>query len=66
MTLAKCERFSLFGQKWSNDVPDLNVAKFGISLVVVAVTWLYSFGGQSDEHQLQNLDENFEIERLNT
>jgi hypothetical protein len=59
-----CERFSLIDKKWHKDVPNLQQAKFSMTMMVMDKTWLYSFGGLSDTHGMDTGF--FQVERLNT
>jgi hypothetical protein len=63
-TLDHCERFDLVKKRWTDDVPRFNSRKFSMTMVKVDRTWLYSFGGVS-QNQLRN-SRNLVVERLNT
>lgn len=62
--LQTCERFDLTTQSWSQDVPDLSVGKFSMTMMVMDQTWIYSFGGASPA--FSEVPDGFEVERLDT
>ena len=44
-----CERFNLTTEKWSLDVPSLKEAKFSMTMMALDKTWIYSFGGATND-----------------
>lgn len=62
--LKSCERFDLNEDKWIQDVPDMQVEKFSMTMMLLDKTWLYSFGGASI--YFRDDLKNFEIERIDT
>ena len=62
--LNSCERFDLQTEKWSLDVPKMQVEKFSMTMMLMDKKWLYSFGGAT--YSFHNELKNFEIERLDT
>lgn len=57
---SKCEVYDLKQDKWS-ELPNLNMARFSMSLVIFNDTYLYAFGGNGGESM--KITDN--IERLN-
>lgn len=62
--LKTCERFDLSSQLWCQDVPNLSIEKFSMTMMVMDQTWVYSFGGASPAFQEE--PKGFEVERLDT
>ena len=62
--LDSCERFDLMTETWQMDVPNLNEAKFSMTMMKLDKTWIYSFGGATNNYNDPSQD--LELERLNT
>lgn len=52
----------LENNKWTNDVPDMNKARFSMTMLFVDSRWIYSFGGATED--LMGTETGLEIERL--
>ena len=50
--LDSCERFNLFTEKWTSDVPSLCEPKFSATMMALNKMWIYSFGGATNDFHL--------------
>ena len=62
-TLASCERYNLLTHEWTQDVPEMPLPLFSMTLVPINNKWIYSFGGQNE---MNVISYTFEVSRLNT